>query len=158
MSKLKSRLVKSLSALSLALLAFSFAFAASAAYADDLEGFTSPSQTTADAGAAIAEGIAVLCRSYGNGAETCVTAIVNLQSTVDVDLPASAVSTIEQPAADDVGLSPALHSVDAIKVEITQSVTIAVAGEVVDEHEEVTGSVSEPAVAAVVVIEAVVEE
>jgi hypothetical protein len=35
---------------------------------------------------------------------------------------------------------------------------IAVAGEVVDEHEEVTGSISEPAVAVVVVIEAVAEE
>jgi hypothetical protein len=77
--------------------------------------------TTADAGAAVAEWIAVLCHSYGNGAETCVTGIVNLQSTVDVDLPASAVSAIAEPAADDVGLSPALHFVDAIKVEITQS-------------------------------------
>jgi len=142
MSKLKSRLVKSLSALSLALLALSVAFASSQAYADDQEGFTSPSQTIADAGTAVAEGIAVLCHSYCNGAEACVTAIVNLQSTVDVDLPTSAVSAIGQPAADDAGLPPALHSVDAIKVEITKSVTIAVAGEVVDEHEEITGSIS----------------
>jgi hypothetical protein len=149
MSKLKSLLVNSVSALSLALLALSFAFASSPAYADDLEGFMSPSQTIADAGMAVAEGIAVLCHSYGNGAETCVTATVNLQFTLDVDLPTSAANAIGQPAADDAAPPPPLRSVDAIKVEITQSVTIAVAGEVVDEHEEITGSISEPAVSAV---------
>jgi hypothetical protein len=57
------------------------------------------------------------------------------------------------PAGNPLPMMPAhrppLRSVDAIKVEITQSVTIAFAGEVVDEHEEVTGSISEPAVAAV---------
>jgi hypothetical protein len=142
MSKLKIRLVKSVGAVTLALLAVSFAFAASHAYADDVEGGTLPSRAlTADTDPVIAEGIAVLCHSYGNAAETCVTGGIEFQSTAEIDSPASEPAQYE-PAVN-AGPAPGIHSVDAIMVEITQSVTIALAGEAADDKEDYTGSLPE---------------
>ena len=141
MSKLKIRLVKSVGAVTLALLAVSFAFAASHAYADDVEVGTLPSRLTADTDPVIAEDIAVLCHSYGNAAETCVTGWIKFQSTAEIDSPAS--EPAEYEPAVDAGPPPGIHSVDAIKVEITQSVTIALAGEAADDKEDYTGSLRE---------------
>jgi len=143
MNKLKSRLVNSVSAVAFALLAFSFALAASPAYADELEGVAPPSQTiAAKANAEVAKGDGVLCHSYADGAETCVTAVVNLQSAVEVDLPTSEANENEPPATDAISHT-GVRFFDAIKVEITQSVTIAFAGEATDDREEYTGSIPE---------------
>jgi hypothetical protein len=140
MSKLQSLLISSCSAIGLALLAFLFAFGAPQVYAEDLEAVSPPAQTkVSDVSAEVPDGLGVLCHYYGDGAETCV--MMNVQSAADLDLSTSAVSEIE-PLATDVGSPLAIHSVDAIRVEITQTVTIAIAGETVDEPTS-TGSISE---------------
>src|SRR6267154_1748655 len=91
MRKLKSRWVNSVSAIALALLAFSLAFTTSQAYAEGLEVVSPPPQTVvADASTETAEGLGVLCHSYSDGAETCVSVVLTLESTVADDLPTSA--------------------------------------------------------------------
>jgi hypothetical protein len=115
MRKLKSCLVTSISIIALALLAF----AAPQAYAEDLDAVSGVPQTIAE----------------------IATAEAPLQTTDEAERIVSGFSAIEL-AVDDAGTPSAVyHLVDAIKVEITQSVTIALAGEAVDE--DVTGSIPE---------------
>jgi hypothetical protein len=153
MSKLKSRLISSSSAIAFALLALSFAFDASQAYAEDLGTTSTLTQAAVlDTGPEIAEGW--ICHTYSSGVRTCIPAAqaANDQSTAEVDYSHSIIGESETNA----GAPPAIHSVDAIKVEITQTVTIAVAGETVEDKGEpsTTGSISEPAAESPLILEA----
>src|ERR1700692_2399169 len=139
MSKLKSRFVNSLSIIAVALCALSFTFSGSRAYAEDLENSSLVQFMFLDTDGEVAEWW--IC---SNGGQTCInTHQADLQAALSRDGSARGGRGIESLPPDE-GSPPGIHSVDAIKVEITQSVTIAVAGEVVDEHEEVTGSISKP--------------
>jgi hypothetical protein len=153
MSKLKSRLISSSSAIALALFALSFAFDASQVYAEDLETTSTLSPAAIlDTGPEIVEGW--ICQTYNSVVRTCIRAVraANDQSTAEVDYSPSIIAGSET----DAGAPPAIHSVDAIKVEITQTVTIAIAGEALEDKGEptITGSISEPAAESPVVLEA----
>jgi hypothetical protein len=144
MSKLKSLLVNSVSIVAVALCALSFAFAGARAYAENLENSSQVESMFLDTDGEVAEWW--VC---SNGGQTCInTHQADLQAALGRDGSARVADEIKSPPPDEAS-PPGIHSVDAIKVEITQSVTIAAAGEVVDEHEEVTGSISERAATAV---------
>jgi hypothetical protein len=143
MSKLKSRLVNSVSAAAVALFALSFAFAASQARSDNLDAVTAPPQTiAANAGSDTAAALVVACDL--DGTQKCTSDKLEI-STDEMERIMSGVSPIELAAVDDESPPPGLHSAAAIILEITQSVTIAAAGDAVDEHEDVTGSITKPA-------------
>ena len=78
MSKLKSRLINSASALAV-LLVLSFAFCASLAYAEDLEATSPPQTIFLDTTGKVAEWW--ICYSYSSGVQTCInTHRANIQS------------------------------------------------------------------------------
>jgi hypothetical protein len=146
MSKLKSRLVNSVSIVAVALCALSFAFAGSRAYAEDLENSSQVESMFLDTDGEVAGWW--IC---SNGGQTCInTHQADLQAALNRDGSARVAGEIESPTPDE-GSPPGARSVDAIKVEITQSVTIAAAGEVADE--EITASMPMPATAPVLVVD-----
>jgi hypothetical protein len=130
-------------ALGLALLAVSFMFGSAFACSQSTETTTSELQTVApDKSATVSEPLdALLCTSEGEGA------CAGKAQLAEVDQSPSSVSAVIEPSETEALPPPAIHSVDAILVEITQSVTIAVPGDSVEDNEEPvhTGSIQEPA-------------
>jgi hypothetical protein len=99
MSKLKSRLINSASALAF-LLALSFAFCASQAYAEDLGAMSSPLQTMfLDTTGEVAEWW--ICYSYSSGVQTCInTHRANIQSAAEVEHAPSAAAREAEASAE----------------------------------------------------------
>jgi hypothetical protein len=153
MSKLKSRLINSSSAIAFALLAFSFAFNTSQVYAEDFETASPLAQAAVlDTGPKIVG--EWICHTYNSVVRTCIHAgqAAIVQSPAEADYSPS----IAAESETDAGAPPSNRSVDAIKVEITQSVTIAIAGEAVEDKVAPTntGSISEPAIGSPQILEA----
>jgi hypothetical protein len=144
------------SALGFALLAASFTFGSSFVYAEAPEVTTSALQTVGPnnetnvieglpdgsggqagvADASVAEaGVAEAGVAEAGVAEASVAEA----QPAEVDQPSSLVSETELSSTDE--LSPAIRSVDAIVVEVTQTVTIAVPGQDVEDNEDHTGSI-----------------
>jgi hypothetical protein len=139
------------SALGFALLAASFTFGSSFVYAEAPEVTTSALQTVAPNnetnvieglpdGSGDQAGVADASVAEAGVAEAGVTeASVAEAQPAEVDQPSSLVSETELSSTDE--LSPAIRSVDAIVVEVTQTVTIAVPGQDVEDNEDHTGSI-----------------
>jgi hypothetical protein len=153
-SSLKSCLIASPCALAAALLAFAFGFGGGQASAEDLETISCSLQTEVlDYSVELAEELDVLCHSLG--AEAQASAKVDVETAAEVDHPPTAVEN-QQPRADESS-PPAPLAIEgqaiegqAIPVEITQSVTIAVLGQSDEGNQEldITGSVPfEPKIA-----------
>jgi hypothetical protein len=115
--------------LGLALFAASFTFGSSFACPEATEATSSVLQTIAPD----TETNVTLTPSYGSGVQASVAEAQPAEASVAIE--------IEQPA--DAPLTG-----DAIVVEITQTVTIVVPGQIVEENEEPThtGSILEPSV------------
>jgi hypothetical protein len=134
------------SALGFALLAASFTFGSSFVYAETPEATTSALQTVGPNNETnVIEGL-----PDGSGGQAGVAqpgvadasvaeAGVAEAQPAEVDQPSSLVSGSEPSSTDE--LSPAIRSVDAIVVEVTQTVTIAVPGQDVEDNEDHTGSI-----------------
>ena len=121
------------SALCFALLAASFTFGSSFVYAEAPEVTTSALQTVGPNNETnVIEGL-----PDGSGGQAGVAEA----QPAEVDQPSSLVSEIEPSLTDE--LSPAIRSVDAIVVEVTQTVTIAVPGQDVEDNEDHTGSLGD---------------
>ena len=133
MSKLKSRLIGSSSSLVLAvaLLAFSFAFGAVRSHAETI--LCSP--PALDIVAELAEELDVLCHSQ---------AAVAQFDTVEAEVP-SFVGESPQPIAD--ASTPSALEGQAIRVEITQTVTVAALGQELAaiDASDITGTVASAA-------------
>jgi hypothetical protein len=148
-SSLKSCLIASPCALAAALLAFAFGFGGGHASAEDLETISCSLQTEVlDYSVELAEELDVLCHSLS--AEAQASAKVDVETAAEVDHPPTAVEN-QQPRADESS-PPAPLAIEgqAIPVEITQSVTIAVLGQSDEGNQEldITGSVPfEPKIA-----------
>jgi hypothetical protein len=86
---------------------------------------------------------ALFCITYGGGDQTCIVEaqLEALYENEAGEADHAASWTIDAaPSATDA-LTPALYFVDAIKVEITQTVTIAAPGEDASDEPAYTGSV-----------------
>jgi hypothetical protein len=133
------------SVLGLAVLMASFTCGGSVVYADAPEALSSAMQTLApDANANGTESVGTLpCASTDDGAETCT---VNAAlAEVDQLSPAAAIEPSVTEASSTEAPAPAIQSVDAIVVEVTQTVTIAVPGQDEDgEAPVLVESVPEP--------------
>ena len=139
------------SALGFALLAASFIFGSSFVYAETPEATTSLLQTVGpDNETNVIEGLPDGSGGQAGVAEANVAeagvaeagvaeASVAEAQPAEVDQPSSLVSETEPSSTDE--LSPAIRSVDAIVVEVTQTVTIAVPGQDDEDNEDHTGSI-----------------
>jgi hypothetical protein len=144
----------------LALLAASFACSGSLVYAETPEETSSATQTLVlDAAASGSESVAIWdCDSEDGigacpidaqlvGSDELSTATITSPAA---EAPATEVSATEAPASEvsaaETIATPAIEAVDAIIVEVTQTVTIAVPAEgaAVIEEPAQTGSISEP--------------
>src|ERR1700677_4284728 len=126
------------SALGLVLLATSMTCVSSFAYSDPSE--TALETIVLEENVNVAQKLdELLCAAYDDDTQTCLS---EAQVAI-VDQPSSAATAVETAVADEAE-PPALHSVDAIAVEVTQTVTIAVAGETAEDTAEpaYTGSIS----------------
>jgi len=131
------------SVLGLAVLMACFICGSSFVYADDvLEAASSAMQTLAPDANSVESVDKLPCESSCVGTEHCT----GDAQTAEADQSSSAVSAIE-PSVTEASPAPAVQSVDAIIVEVTQTVTIVVPGEDAADSEEpaVTGSILEPA-------------
>ena len=137
MKKMKSRLAGSSSALALAvaLFAFSFLFGAAPASAQVPESPSCTLTNVLDNTADVAEELDVLC--HWSSAATFDVAAVDGQAAIETDRPISTAVEAIEPSSPDAASPQAIEG-QAVQVEITQSVTVAVAGEDTD----VTGSVT----------------
>jgi len=137
MRKLKSRLIGSSSSLGLAvaLLAFSFAFGAVRSHAETI----SCSPPALDIVAELAEELDVLCHLQAATAQFD-TAEAEVRPTIGSD-PPSIVGESPRPIAD--ASTPSALEGQAIQVEITQTVTVAVLGQklVASDEYDITGTV-----------------
>jgi hypothetical protein len=138
MSKLKSRLISSSSAIAFALLAFSFAFGAVQAHAEELGTISCPLPIEA-MDATVAEELDVQCHRQAAAAQFD-TAEAEVLATVEAD-PPSIVREPPQPTAD--ASTPSASEGQAIPVEITQTVTVAALGQelVASNEPDITGTV-----------------
>jgi hypothetical protein len=134
------------SALCFALLAASFTFGSSFVYAEAPEVTTSALQTVGPNNETnVIEGLPDGSGGQAGVADASVAeagvaeAGVAEAQPAEVDQPSSLVSETELSSTDE--LSPAIRSVDAIVVEVTQTVTIAVPGQDVEDKEDHTGSI-----------------
>jgi hypothetical protein len=134
------------SALGFALLAASFTFGSSFVYAEAPEVTTSALQTVGPNNETnVIEGLPDGSGGQAGVADASVAeagvaeAGVAEAQPAEVDQPSSLVSETELSSTDE--LSPAIRSVDAIVVEVTQTVTIAVPGQDVEDNEDHTGSI-----------------
>jgi hypothetical protein len=130
------------SVLGLAVLMACFICGSSFVYADDvLEAASSAMQTLAPDANSVESVDKLPCESSCVGTEHCT----GDAQTVEADQSSSAVSEIE-PSVTEASPAPAVQSVDAIIVEVTQTVTIVVPGDEAADSEEpaVTGSIEEP--------------
>ena len=135
-------------ALGLALLAASFTFGSSFVYAEAPEATTSVLQTVGPNNeTSVIEG---LPDGSGGQADVVQTGVADANvaeagvaeaQPAELDQPSSLVSETELSSTDE--LSPAIRSVDAIVVEVTQTVTIAVPGQDVEDNEDHTGSLGD---------------
>jgi hypothetical protein len=133
------------SVLGLAVLMASFTCGGSVVYADAPEALSSAMQTLApDANANGTESVGTLpCASTDDGAETCT--VHAALAEVDQLSPAGAIEPSVIEASSTEAPAPAIQSVDAIVVEVTQTVTIAVPGQDEDAEAPVlVESVPEP--------------
>jgi hypothetical protein len=133
------------SVLGLAVLMASFTCGGSVVYADAPEALSSAMQAPApDANANGTESVGTLpCASTDDGAETC--AINATLAEVDQLSPAGAIEPSVTEASSNEAPAPAIQSVDAIVVEVTQTVIIAVPGQDEDAEAPVlVESVPEP--------------
>jgi hypothetical protein len=143
MSKMKSRLIGSSSALAIvALFAFSFVFGAAPASAQALA--TPPCSLTSilDNTADVAEELDTLCHFSSTQAEASDVVAIDQQTAIEPDQPSSQSTSVAaeaiEPSIPDAA-SPAAIEGQAIPVEITQTATVAAAGQ--GEEGDVTGSV-----------------
>jgi hypothetical protein len=138
MSKLKSRLISSSSAIAFALLAFSFAFGTVQAHAEEL-GTSSCSLPIEVMDATVAEELDVQCHRQAAAAQFD-TAEAELRTTIEGD-PPSIVRETPRPTAD--ASTPSALEGQAIQVEITQTVTVAALGQelVASNEPDITGTV-----------------
>ena len=134
------------SALCFALLAASFTFGSSFVYAEAPEVTTSALQTVGPYNETnVIEGLPDGSGGQAGVADASVAEAGVAEASVaeaqpaEVDQPSSLVSETELSSTDE--LSPAIRSVDAIVVEVTQTVTIAVPGQDVEDNEDHTGSI-----------------
>ena len=129
------------SALGFALLAASFTFGSSFVRAEAPEATTSALQTVGPNNETnVIEGLPDGSGGQAGVADASVAeAGVAEAQPAEVDQPSSLVSETELSSTDE--LSPAIRSVDAIVVEVTQTVTIAVPGQDVEDNEDHTGSI-----------------
>jgi hypothetical protein len=143
MSKIKSRLIGSSSALALvALFAFSFVFGTAPVSAQALA--TPPCSLTSilDNTADVAEELDMLCHFSSTPAESVDVVTIGQQAPIEAEQAASQSTSI---AAEDIepssldAASPAAIEGQAIPVEITQTATVAVTGQ--GEESDITGSV-----------------
>jgi hypothetical protein len=128
------------SVLGLAVLMVCFICGSSFVYADDvLEAASSAMQTLAPDANSVESVDKLPCESSCVGTEHCTG-----DAQTVADQSSSAVSEIEPSVTET---APAVHSADAIIVEVTQSVTVVVPGEdaAVSEEPAVTGAIEEPA-------------
>jgi hypothetical protein len=133
------------SVLGLAVLVASFTCGGSVVYADAPEALSSAMQAPApDANANGTESVGTLpCASTDDGAETCT--VHAALAEVDQLSPAGAIEPSVTEASSTEAPMPAIQSVDAIVVEVTQTVTIAVPGQDEDDEAPVlVESVPEP--------------
>jgi hypothetical protein len=133
------------SVLGLAVLMASFTCGGSVVYADAPEALSSAMQTLApDANANGTESVGTLpCASTDDGAETCT--VHAALAEVEQLSPAGAIEPSVTEASSTEAPAPAIQSVDAIVVEVTQTVTIAVLGQDEDAEAPVlVESVPEP--------------
>jgi hypothetical protein len=133
------------SVLGLAVLVASFTCGGSVVYADAPEALSSAMQTLApDANANGTESVGTLpCAFTDDGAETCT--VHATLAEVDHLSPAGAIEPSVTEASSTEAPAPAIQSVDAILVEVTQTVTIAVPGQDEDAEAPVLAeSVPEP--------------
>lgn len=133
------------SVLGLAVLMASFTCGGSVVYADAPEALSSAMQTLApDANANGTESVGTLpCAFTDDGAETCT--VHATLAEVDHLSPAGAIEPSVTEASSTEAPAPAIQSVDAIVVEVTQTVTIAVPGQDEDAEAPVLAeSVPEP--------------
>jgi hypothetical protein len=133
------------SVLGLAVLMASFTCGGSVVYADAPEALSSAMQTLApDANANGTESVGTLpCAFTDDGAETCT--VHATLAEVDHLSPAGAIEPSVTEASSTEAPAPAIQSVDAILVEVTQTVTIAVPGQDEDAEAPVLAeSVPEP--------------
>jgi hypothetical protein len=131
------------SALGFALLAASFTFGSSFVYAETPEATTFALQTVGPNNESnVIEGLPDDSGGQAGVADASVAeAGVAEAQPAEVDQPSSLVSETELSSTDE--LSPAFRSVDAIVVEVTQTVTIAVPGQDVEDNEDHTGSIGD---------------
>jgi hypothetical protein len=142
--KAMSRLFRCSLALGALLLAAVLTFGSTFAYAGALDTPTAE-QAAANGNANVAERPdALFCITYRGGDQTCIVeaALEVLYENEPGEVDQASSLIIEAAPATEV-LAPATFFVDAIKVEITQSVTIAVPGELTAENDEpaTTGSI-----------------
>ena len=127
--------IKLLSAVGLALLAASFTFGNSFACSDAPK-MTASVVPIAASDPNTSKGLDErLCAIYIDALDTCFT------NARDAELGPSSLATSEIEVVE-AAPTPTIRFVDAIKVDVTQTVTIAIAGEDVADN-EVTGSISE---------------
>ena len=143
--KAMSHLVRCSFALGSLVLAAVLTLGGTFAYADAIDTPTAVEATATVGNANLAERPdALFCITYGGGDQTCIVeAQLEALYGREADEADHAASWIieEAPSATDA-LTPALYFVDAIKVEITQTVTIAAPGQDVESDEPAyTGSV-----------------
>jgi hypothetical protein len=142
-SKMKCRLFSSTSAFPLAvvLLAASFVFGASRAHAEYRDTtLCSPAAAVLEYGAEVAEELDVICQAMNVEVQILDTA--ELQAPALIEHPAAATSEIPQTVAE--AAAPQAIEGQAIPVEITQTVTIAVLGQAEEQRDiadDITGSI-----------------
>jgi hypothetical protein len=131
------------SALGFALLAASFTFGSSFVYAEAPEATTSALQTVGPNNETnVIEGLPDGSGGQAGVVQTGVADASVAEAGVAEAQPAEVdhlLSETELSSTDE--LSPAIRSVDAIVVEVTQTVTIAVPGQDVEDNEDHTGSI-----------------
>jgi hypothetical protein len=141
--KAMSRLIRCSLAFGALLLAAVLTLGGTFAYAGAADTPTA-SATAATGNANIAERPdALFCITYGGGDQTCIVEaqLEALYENEASEADHAASWTIDAaPSATDA-LTPELYFVDAIKVEITQTVTIAAPGEDASDEPAYTGSV-----------------
>lgn len=150
MSKLKFSLIRTSSALALAvaLLAFSFAFGGARASAEDMTVCLEPNsilENTAD----VAEEFDVLCQSFNSDIQAAAAAKTETEVLVEADHEPAFGSGTQQAAAEtpDPPTTSAIEG-QAIQVEITQSVAVAALGQEPEGNEaDITGSIAPPTTA-----------
>jgi hypothetical protein len=135
MSKLKSRLIGSSNSLVLAfaLLALSFAFGAVQAHAEETVTI-SCSLPTDVMDATVAEELDVLCQAQAAATEV-ITAEADVRPSIGSDPSVDAIADASTPSATEG---------QAIRVEITQTVTVATLGQelAASDESDVTGTVA----------------